>query len=80
MIKKFILKLVNYVGIREDLSARNFQTDQKDQAKVARDNLKQIMESHEAHGERKHNLEETTERKPPTEAKILSPSDSRHHE
>ena len=71
-MKKILAKLMRW-GTREDLSATRFRTDQKDQADLARDRLKQIMESRKE----KYISEETVERKPPTEAEITGPSDSK---
>lgn len=72
MIKKFIIKLVNW-KTREKLSATRFHSDQQDQDKLARERHDQIMKSR---GERKYVSETTV----PTDQEILGPSEPKPEE
>ena len=65
---KFLLKLVNW-KTRENLSVTRFQSDQRDQTKLAWERQEQIMESR---GDKKY----VSERTAPTEGEILGPSES----
>ncbi len=68
MFKKIIAKLVNWTEQREDFSKSRFATDQKDQAKLARERHEQVMTGRD----RKY----VSERTIPAEEEILGPSDS----
>lgn len=66
-MKRFFAKLVNW-KTREDLSATRFNSDQQDQAKLARERHEQIMETRR---DRKY----VSERTIPAEGEILGPSE-----
>ena len=68
MIKKIFAKLVNWSGQRENFSASRFRANQEDEARMARERQKQIMDSRD----KKYVSEQTV----PSEDKILGPSDS----
>lgn len=68
MIKKFLAKLVNWTEQRENFSKSRFESDQRDQAKLARERHEQIVVGRE----RKY----VSERTVPTQEEILGPSNS----
>ncbi len=72
MIKKFLAKLVNWSGQREDFSKSRFRADQEEQARMARERHEQVM----AERERKY----VSERTVPAEGEILGPSESKPKE
>ncbi|GEM_PF-6134039 len=68
MIKKVLVKLVNWSEQREDFSKVRFRADQEEQAKLARERHEQII----AERERQY----VSERTLPAAEKILGPSNS----
>ena len=68
MIKKLLAKLVGFREQRANFPATRFESEQKDEAKLARERLEDIMKSRE----RKY----VSERTKPAEEDILGPSDS----
>lgn len=68
MIKRFLAKLTNWSGQRENYSVSRFRANQEDEARMARERQKQIMDSRD----KKYVSEQTV----PSEEKILGPSDS----
>lgn len=71
-MKKLLAKLISW-RTRENLSATRFNSDQQDQAKLARERQGQIMESRR---DRKY----VSERTIPAEGEILGPSESSSEE
>ena len=68
MIKKLLAKLVGFREQRANLPATRFESEQKDEAKLARERHEDIMRSRE----KKY----VSERTIPAEEDILGPSDS----
>ncbi len=68
MIKKFFVRLVNWSGQRENFAKVNFRANQEDQERLKRENNEHV----EVEKDRKFVADVT----PPSEEKILGPSES----
>ena len=69
MIKKLLAKLVGFREQRANLPAIRHESEQKDEAKLARERLEDIMRSRD----KKYVSEQTV----PSEEEILCPSESK---